>query len=783
MAAKKDDFMKKLMATFRVEAEEHLTAITDGLLELEKKPPAKRESDIIEAIFREAHSLKGAARSVSMASVEQICQALESVFADVKKGKKTLTTTMFDVLHRVIDHVAFMASFTGGAVDEEVNKRFIQAEELLSGVESSDHDAASATPAEQGFGEGEGGEALSHVHYTGIDEMQMSGDGKDTELDIAKRATSAFESVRISVSRLDELLLKVEELLSGKISLSQRLDELSEIVQIFEAWKKYQKDIYPSLRKMRPFLEREPLSEEQKEVRSLMESMVTFFDVTSDHCLSVEKRLIQLRKSVSSDVTSISTMVNNLLTDTKETLMLPFSAILGYLPKFVRDLSRDRNKKVELIIEGAETSADRRILEELRDPLMHMIRNCIDHGIERPRERSEKRKRETGLISITIGREEGNNIHITLSDDGGGVDIERVKEISVKRGIISKAAAENMADEDILTLLYQSGVSTSPIITDISGRGLGLAIVQEKIRSIGGTISVKSRLGEGTRFDMSMPLTLATFRGTLVRVAEEQFIIPTASIRRIARARRDEMGTIENRKTFPLDGEVLSYVPLGTVLEISRNNASDSEYITSVILGSGAEWTAFGVDGVIGEEEVLVKGLGSNLSRVRNIAGATILGTGDVVPILNVSDLIKSAVHAAALPRGPELPEKPEEERQKSILVVEDSITSRMLLKNILEAAGYAVKTAIDGMDGFTTLKEEQFDMVVSDVDMPRLNGFGLTAKIRSDKKLSELPVVLVTALESREDRERGIDVGADAYIVKRSFDQSNLLEVVRRLI
>ncbi|MBI4462807.1 MAG: response regulator, partial [Acidobacteria bacterium] len=290
--------------------------------------------------------------------------------------------------------------------------------------------------------------------------------------------------------------------------------------------------------------------------------------------------------------------------------------------------------------------------------------------------------------------------------------------------------------------------------------------------------------GVGTSFRIVLPLTVATFRGLLVRVAEHTFVLPTTNVERVLQVLPDDVKTVENRETIQLQGQALSLVRLESALGLppARPAGSAANKLPVVVLGAAERRMGFLVEEILSEQEVLVKSLGRQLSRVKNIAGAAVLGTGKVVPILNIPDLMKSAVRAVP---GEKLTAAPAEapRRRKSLLVVEDSITARTLLKNILESAGYEVKTAVDGVDAFTLLRSEECDLVVSDVDMPRMNGFDLTAKIRADKKLSELPVVLVTALESREDRERGIDVGANAYIVKSSFDQSNLLEVIRRLI
>jgi len=520
---------------------------------------------------------------------------------------------------------------------------------------------------------------------------------------------------------------------------------------------------------------------ESQELTKLLE----YLDGESLHMKMLEDRLASLAHSAEHDQRTMTGMTDNLLHDVKEMHLLPFSSLLEVFPRFTREFARDQAKEAELAIQGGEIEIDRRILEEMKGPLIHMLRNCIDHGIEKPAVRERNRKPPHGTITIAISQKDSGKVEILVADDGAGIDVAKVKSAARKVGIVSAEEAERLGEQEALALTFRSGVSTNPIITDISGRGLGLAIVREKVERLGGAITVESHPDVGTSFRMVVPLTLATFRGILVRAGDHLFVIPAISVERVARATQEEIRTVENRETIPLDGQPVSLVWLSDVLELPRKGAAGKPVDNAqvVVLSLGLTRVAFRVEEILGEQEVLVKALGPQLARVRNVAGASVLGTGQVVPVLNVSDLMRSTTKQAGVPIAPVAAEQSADVKKQSILVVEDSITSRTLLKNILEAAGYTVTTAVDGIDAYTTLKTGAFDLVVSDVEMPRMDGFDLTAKVRADKQLAELPIVLVTALETRDHRERGIDAGANAYIIKSSFDQSNLLEVIGRLI
>ena len=723
-----EEFLQKLREAFAIEAQEHLHAITAGLLELEQSPAAPRQQEIVETIFREAHSLKGASRAVSRTDIEGVCQALESVFADWKKAGLRASPQMFDTLNAALDLLASLLTQTDiapGAPVREMVERLAR-----SAAAPARRPAAPRPPAAPRVPEPE-------------------------RLVVA-------DTVRVPMAKMDTVLRQAEEMVTLKLAAAEHAVDLREMAAALESWRK-----------------------EWTKVRSARSerSVREFFDQHEGHVRALEKRVATFTKAAEHGQRLIATKVDDLLGNAKRLVMLPFAGLLDLFPKLVRDLARDEGKEVELVIRGREVEIDKRILEEIKDALIHLVRNAVDHGLENPEPRVAAGKPARGTLTITVMQREGNKVGIVVADDGAGIDLAQVRAVAVKSGAISAAEAAQLSDAAASALIFRSGLSTSPLITEISGRGLGMAIVGEKIAKLGGQIAIDTQPGAGTSFQILLPVTLATFKGILVTAGGQTFVVPTSNVERVTRAPRAEITTAENRQTISLDGQTLAFAWLADALELPRREMKEPRPLVEVlVLGTGPQRLALGVEAVIHEQEVLVKPLGKPLLRVRNIAAATVLGSGIPVLILNVADLFKSAVGSAT--RGARrVAGGALAGRMHHVLVADDSVTSRMLLKNIIESAGYPVTTAIDGVDAMTAIRSGDFDLVVSDVEMPRMDGFALTATIRADKQFSELPVVLITALGSREHHERGIDAGANAYIVKSGFDQSDLLEVIRRLV
>jgi len=737
MDKKQDAFLLELLKSFKIEATEHYQAILNELVELEKKPSAPELQALVETIFREIHSIKGAAMAVNQHDIGLLCQGMESIFHKAKQGKLTLTPLHIEALYQATDLLGVMFSeieTTQKSVDStvlsQIKKRL---DAFTTGHESPDtsrttdsHEIQAASEKQEPPEPGSLATLISDPKTIRTEPLPVEISG---QIRIPKTDhIPAQDTVRIATSKLRKLLYEAEIFISIKAAFEFYIREIKKL-QISE------------------------LSDISKEMDQLQHAL--------------------------------SRSVDDLLLNIKTTLLFPFSTVLDIIPKIARDLGKEYKKEINLTIQGGEIEIDRRILEEINNPLIHLIRNCIDHGLETPEIRKQAGKPPDGILEVIVKQDAGRQITVTVRDDGSGIDREKVIQSAIKAGIASRESGDTMTDAEVFRLIFRSGISTSPFITDISGRGLGMAIVAEKVSKLGGSVNVDSVPGQGTTFTIKLPVTIANFRGVLVEVNDRFFIIPTTSVEKVVRIRKDEIRSVQSKQFILLNDESITLVRLSDILEIPAGKSKKLEENPILILTVGQDRIAFGVDQVYGEQEVTVRDMGPQLVHVRNISGVTILGSGQVVPIMNIPELMDSAAHytkgemVARASEGGETPVK----LQKRVLVAEDSITMRSLLRNILESAGYLVKTAVDGMEAYQFMQTEFFDLLVTDIEMPRMNGFELTDRVRHDNLLSAIPVILVTALDSPDDRQRGMESGANAYIVKGSFEQSDLMEMIHRLI
>lgn len=768
----RDEFLKRILSAFKIEAEEIIENMTSYLLELEKEVSEERRRELQELIYRQAHTLKGASRAVDILEIESICQDQESVFAILKSGEAHLTREGIDILHKSIETISkILESKIGGNdyVQYDLNGVIIKLQNLLISLKTAppDNEQAAKIPFESEPGKGGPLEISSRVH------------SKQEPVISEYHESTDSETIRVTTGKLDKLLMELEELLSVKLSTLQMADQMRDMITHFRAWETRANDVYPSVAILRESLKQKSEKTERSPEEIALKKTLRFLYWGNALAIKTRDDLIKLLKFWEAESSDIGIQIDSLLNNVKKIMTVPFSEVLELFPKIVRDLSGENGKSVKLIIRGEAIEIDRRILEKLKNPLIHLLRNCLDHGIEKPSVRKRKNKPEMGVIRINIEHSESNRIRFTIEDDGEGIDLKKLKIAVLQQDAVTGDDLES--SEKLIQYIFKSGISTSDMITDISGRGLGLAILKRSIDDLGGTIKVSAEKDKGTIFTIELPVSLVTFRGILVKAGDSEYVVPTTKIERILYLNRDEVKTIENKRVIYYNKELVPLANLNSILEKEIREESAEHYLVMLINDEGRQ-IAVRVDGLEGEQEILVKSFNRHLKRIRNIAGATILGSGKVVLILNPADLVQTVFGNMELLEGKQGWEQSEKIRRR-ILIVEDSITSRMLLKNILSNAGYEVETAFDGIDGYIKVKEGGFDLVMTDVDMPRMNGFDMTARIRSDKEVGSIPIIIVTSLNNSEDLRHGEEVGANGYIMKSSFAQNDLVEIIEKLL
>lgn len=736
---------KELRDLFKIESEEHLQKLSDGLLRLEKEP---KDAKTLDEVFREAHSLKGAARMVGVTGVETIAHRIEDILGAAKKGETVLSSETIDRLYKGLDSMRKLVNeaVTGEAANIKISDVIAQIEG--TGVVGAIHElllqsSESIPPSPQSSPvKGEEEKRKSEEVPSPIVPSPPAGEGKGEGVPPSPPSKFRIETVRVDTKMLDMLMTQAGELTVTKTHLTRRLSEIEEISELWEE----------------------------------LEKKVGAYGNTP-----LQSKIQNLKSQLGADSARLDFITDKIGDGIRKIRLIPLSTIFNLYPRMVRDMARERSKEVNLVIEGGETVADKRIIEEMKDPLMHMIRNSIDHGIERPDERERIGKPHAGTITLKA-YQTPSNIVIEVSDDGNGLDMETIKRAALKRNVIHEEKFSAMTAEQIESLIFTSGFSTSSFISEISGRGVGLDVVRTNVDRLKGTISVGSSPGAGCSFRVQLPVTLATVRVLIASSDGRSYAIPVEYIETSRMVSIKDIFPIAGRSAITFDGRPVSVARLADLLEIQLppvKRGSEGAF-PCIILSVKNERLGVLVDAMLDEQEVVLKTQSAILKNVRNVSGATILATGEVCMVLNPPDMIKS-VRKFEAPAAPE--KSAEEVRKKSVLLVEDSITTRTQEKRILEGAGYETVTAVDGLDALNKLSSRPFDAVVSDILMPNMDGLTLTEKIRSDKKYKELPVILVTSLATDEDKKRGIEVGANAYITKPTFDQKDLLDILRRLV
>lgn len=512
-----------------------------------------------------------------------------------------------------------------------------------------------------------------------------------------------------------------------------------------------------------------------------LKELITSLSLKAEADEVIGQRLVDLIKELNLVNENIDFQVTNMQNEVIKVRMVPIFYLFNIFPRAMRDLAFKNGKDVELEIKGEDTHLDRGVIDEMKDPLMHILRNAIDHGIELPIEREKKHKQKAGKI-ILSAYQKGSQVVIEVSDDGKGIDIARVKEQAIKQGLITKEKAADLAEEQIFQLLFISGFSTKEDVSEVSGRGVGLDVVREKVAKLKGIIEISSKPDLGTKFTIKLPLTLVISESLLVSSGPDTFAIPIEAVIETTRITQADIRTIETKEAITIRNHIMPLVRLSDIFELPKKGITERKTFSVVIVQSAEKKIGLLVDELFGRQEIIRKNLGYPLEKIKDIAGATILGNGKVMLILDIPSIIESA-EGVVIKRPKIEAHLPEKKKRRTILLAEDVLSTAMLEKNVLESVGYSVVIARDGQEALERAAQEKFDLIITDVLMPRVDGFELTARLKKDKLHKDVPVIIVTTRESDADKRRGMEAGAQAYILKSEFTSEGLLETIERLI
>lgn len=839
---------EQLISSFGAELAEHVQTMTDGLLALEQNQmSAAQRQTTLEDVFRAAHSLKGAARALGVSAVEQLAHSLENVLDLMQKSELECTAELFTVCYRALDTIQLVQAIydSGGTTPPvQVLQTLAELETLRSApggtlspaIPQATPAARTKTPTPQSkttaarsaAGPQDAGPAQkAEPHAAGRSDPEplagtqsqpdapagLSPDGKVKAEPVGKPAaipsaariesippeavdpayfvaeetapaSTAEDTVRVSVSKLDALMAQISELMVTKIRAEQRVTQVNRAQTALNQW---QKDWLGMRRTYGRLLRKLPQTAGNAQMQHDIAQLLEYVNSSQEQLRHVQTLINTLSRDYAHDTLHAALVIDALEQEVKQVRMLPLSAITATFGRMARDLAKAAQKEAVLHIVGGEVEMDKRVLEQVKDPLIHLLRNAIDHGLETPEERTVLGKSPVGRVTLSA-EQAGKEVILRVADDGRGLDLTAIRQVALRKNEIA-ARVDEMTDSELVELIFTSRFSTSPIITDVSGRGVGLDVVRRNVSALGGRIDVEWEPQHGAVFTLILPAALTSIRGLLIQAAGQRFAIPFGAIECILRVAPHELTQMGGHETLHHQGRPYPLVYLSDVLEMPRRARPKDEtdlYRIVIIVATAERRMAFVVDGLEGEQEMVIKGTGRQLRHVAGIAGSTVMGGGEVVLVLNVADLIQLTLRAGRRvglgQPAPVVGAEPPPIRR--ILVVDDSVTTRILEKNVLEAAGYEVQLAVNGQEALGVIAGGELpDLIISDVVMPRLDGFGLTAQIKRDARTANIPVILVTSLDSTEDKTRGIEAGADAYIVKSQFDQNSLLETIEQLI
>jgi two-component system, chemotaxis family, sensor histidine kinase and response regulator WspE len=722
---------------FRGEVESQTAGLTNALLALEREGSAPK---LLEELMRGAHSLKGAARLVGYDAAVQVAHVMEECFVSAQKGDRTLGAAQIDVLLGGVDLLQTLAQLPEGepapAADEQVRKFLARLNDVLSAKEPP-----AAEPATT---------AATVEAKPAREEQERRGHDR---------------TVRVTAESLDRLLALAGESLVASRWLAAHTGAMREARRAY-------RDATRRITGVRETAGNSSSERFQEEVIEAERAV-----------LSVENRLTDLAAELEEFERRTLGLTQRLYQEVLTSRMRPFGDGIHGMPRMVRDLARGLGKEARLEVIGETTPVDRDILQRMESPLLHLLRNVVDHGIEMPDERERKGKPREGRVTLHA-RHAAGMLLVTVADDGRGINIEDVRKAVVQRELTTAEVAARLNETELLEFLFLPGFSMKEQVTDLSGRGVGLDAVRNVVKEIGGTVTITNHVGQGVHFTLQLPLTLSVLRALLVEIGGEVYAFPLTRVVRALKVERSRVASVEGREHFEMDGKQVGLVAAHQVLDLDKSPVA-SEEMSVVIVGERAPHAVV-VDKLLVESALVVRPLDQRLGKIPDISAAALLPDGTPALILDVDDLLRSVeklVSGGRLAKIQVAASNGDSSARKRVLVVDDSFTVRETERKLLEGRGYEVEVATDGMDGWNAVRTGHYDLVLTDVDMPRVDGVELTRLIRQDARLKGLPVVIVSYKDREDDRTRGLEAGADYYLTKASFHDETLLRAVSELI
>ncbi len=800
------DDLQEIMEDFLIEAFEMNEQLDQDLVELEHNP---EDLDLLNRIFRVAHTIKGSSSFLNLNILTHLTHNMEDVLNRARKGEIKITPDIMDVVLRSIDLMKTLLVTirdTGSDTNNGKENEIEEAVKQLQAITSQNLEGAKETS---------GAKETPQKEVKEEAKEEAKEENKENKAKAPTAENSASDNPLADEPDLDYANMSAEEV---EAEIERLLNKRQEADKERRAQKKQEakQEVTPTKEPPKTETPKAPKTETKAKVKADTEEnkapsigveQTVRVDVRRlDHLMNLigelvlgKNRLIRIYSDVEERydgekfleelnqvVSSISAVTTDLQLAVMKTRMQPVGKVFNKFPRMVRDLSRELGKSIELIIEGEETELDKSIVEEIGDPLIHIIRNSCDHGIEPLEERRRLNKPETGKVQLSAYNE-GNHIVIKISDDGKGLDPVMLKEKAIEKGVISERDAEGMSDREAFNLIFKPGFSTAKVVSNVSGRGVGMDVVKTNIEKLNGIIEIDSEVGVGTTQKLKIPLTLAIIQALLVGVQEEYYAIPLSSVLETVRISQDEIYTVDGKSVLRLRDEVLSLVRLSDIFKVDAILESKSD-VYVVIIGLADQKIGVIVDYLIGQEEVVIKSLGYYLKNTRGIAGATVRGDGKITLIVDVGammDMAKSIkVNITTLMNESENTKSKNSPSDYIVLAIDDSSTDRAIIRKCLKPLGITLLEATNGLEGLEMLKngDKIPDAILVDIEMPKMDGYTFASEVRKYNKFKNLPLIAVTSRVTKTDRMRGVESGMTEYITK-PYSGEYLTTVVKRSI